>query len=181
MKEPREKRLDKIEELLDKDAFRAALHLLDISAREADSPQDRFPYRNKVIPITEFPLVIGVPLPRQSAQILTLPEKIRSFMDLMSYLAADRKVVARLSIVNGVPLLLATAIQFCFQPSEAYYGNGRYYEADWWYWHYRFRARYAQFMVDWLPFDKLPSELEQTLQNWNQLTFEEQRRNSHQG
>ncbi|MFJ2682239.1 hypothetical protein ACIOYV_00700 [Pseudomonas sp. NPDC087342] len=175
-------RFTKIQGLLNEYVLLSALELLEESAHEAGGPQVRSNYLNWLAPTNRLETAFTAPLPHSYAQSLQLPEKLRSFTDLMSFIASDRAVIAGLSMAQVLPLLLATAIQL-LRPStiSVYYRVRLYDEEGWQYWHHRFSDRYAQFILNWLPLAGLPSELEQPLKEWNQRSHEDQRARHYQG
>lgn len=103
-----------------------------------------------------------------------VPKKVGSLNDAMFFFAADRTLAARVPLTDVMPLLLATAVYFMSR--EVYFDQFPY--RDYYpIWERRFSSACASYIVGWLPFDKLPPDLELTLAQWNRLDFDKQRSN----
>lgn len=111
-------------------------------------------------------------LPRQYAIPSGVPGKIRRFSDAMFFFAADRTVIGGLSQADALPLLLAISMYFSHPSADDF---GYWFQDDWFEWHQQRSGYHAKYIVEWLPFDALPNELESTLQVWSLLDFKDQR------
>jgi len=115
-------------------------------------------------------------VPAQLVKALGLPPKVRTMLDVVSYLTADRLFVARSSQAGLLPLLLAVAVNF-----RAHVAGSPWYDdmTD---------ARSidgllldcSNFMADWLPIEMLVPALEQQVHAWCRRGPRDQRRSRNQ-
>ncbi|NNA59392.1 hypothetical protein HBO27_26460 [Pseudomonas koreensis] len=171
LNQPKDERFDSVRKQLDESITRRAFEILHDSAEQSELRRHRFFF-------ARIPGHIAW-LPRQYVRPQGMPKKIRNFNDVMFFFAAERNAVASISLAEVLPLLLATAIYFSDR-REYYFEDWREYDQFQW-WARVYASEYAKYIVDWLPFDALPAQLESTLESWNTLTFNDQRMNPGQG
>jgi len=115
-------------------------------------------------------LALKAPLPKDYASIVGLPLRVKTMMDALSFLAADRRFLGECSVNRILPLLLAIAANFC---------SGRAIPN----WH-RYSMGHREllikeccdFILRWLPIDNLPDPLESIVSDWSNLKTAAQRR-----
>lgn len=105
------------------------------------------------------------PVPMRIVQALDLPAKVRTMLDVLSYIGADRHYVAHSSQSGLLPVLLAVAANFSAQTrGSEWYGYHQDSQSA------RLIGRAiddcSRFIADWLPLKELPYDLEQEVHAW---------------
>ncbi len=102
------------------------------------------------------------PIPVRFVEVLGMPSAVRTMLDVVSYVRADRDFVVRSSLAGLLPLLLAVAANFrAHTAGPAWYDDTSYTKSvD------RLIDDCSRFIVDWLPVEELPFELEREVHNW---------------
>jgi hypothetical protein len=107
--------------------------------------------------------VMHSPIPAKLVRALGLPGKVRTMLDIMSYLAADREYVAGLSNATLLPLLLAIAANFRAQlPSYMWHDDMWNAQSN-----DQLLRDCSRLIADWLPIHALPQELETEIHGWS--------------
>lgn len=106
--------------------------------------------------------VMQTPIPVNLVQLLGFPRTVRTMLDILSYIAADRLFVVRSSQSSLVPVLLAVAANFTAHgKSFVWYDDTAATQSiD------RILNDCSRFIADWLPVEELPIKLEQEVHNW---------------
>lgn len=101
-------------------------------------------------------------IPASLVKALRLPPKVRTMLDVMSYLAADRVFVARSSQAGLLPLLLAVAVNFrAHAAGSPWYDDGQETRSiD------RLLLDCSNFIAEWLPIEMLAPALEEEVHAW---------------
>ena len=106
--------------------------------------------------------VAQAPIPARFVKALGLPPTVRTMLDAVSYVAADRRFVVRSSLSGLLPVLLAVAANF-----------RAHAQGFVWYDHITGTQSIdhllddcSRFIANWLPVDELPIELEQEVHRW---------------
>jgi hypothetical protein len=115
-------------------------------------------------------LALMVPLPNNYARIVGLPFKVRTMMDALAFIAANRNFLCECSVSKMLPLLLAIAANFCSKRTAANWHPYRKGHREF------FIQECCDFILRWLPFDPLPEPLECTVSDWSNLNISAQRR-----
>jgi len=165
---PESERLNGVRAQLDKSVFEGAAKILE-QIQWSSRPGRRHLFSDRA------PHGMGW-LSHQYVRPNGVPKKVGSLNDAMFFFAADRTLVSRAPLTDVMPLLLATAVYFS-NPPDYYFNGWRYHDNfEWWEW--KASTTYAPYIVDWLPFDQLPPELEVILETWNAFDYDEQRTSS---
>lgn len=126
---------------------------------------ERYRYRGLMYPETWKPHlgeVTQAPIPAGFVRALGLPAKVRTMLDVVSYIAADRDFVVRSSQARLLPLLLAVAANFRAHATGFVWYDDRTdtQSID------SLLDDCSRFIADWLPVEILPPELEQEVHDW---------------
>lgn len=102
------------------------------------------------------------PIPAGFVHALGLPGSVRTLLDVVSYIAADRDFVVRSSQQSLLPLLLAVAANFRAHATGFVWfdASARTQSTD------RLLDDCSRFIANWLPIEKLPDELEEEIRAW---------------
>lgn len=105
--------------------------------------------------------VTHAPIPARFLRALGLPSSVRTMLDVLSYIAADRSYVVR-SSPGLLPLLLAVAANFRTHAAGFVWYDEKTdtQSID------RLSDECSRFIADWLPVEKLPDELEEEIRAW---------------
>lgn len=106
--------------------------------------------------------VMQTPIPVNLVPVLGFPRTVRTMLDIVSYIAADRLFVVRSSQSSLVPVLLAVAANFtAHDKSFVWYDDRAATQSlD------RILNDCSRFIANWLPVEQLPIKLEQEVHNW---------------
>jgi len=114
-------------------------------------------------------LALRTPLPKNYAHAVGLPLKVKTMMDALNFLAADRRFLNQCAVASLLPLLLAVAANFCSNRAAA----------SWQPYRPSYRKLFVQeccgFIARWLPFDELPESLANIVSDWSKLNTAAQR------
>ncbi|MEO6320428.1 MAG: hypothetical protein ABIR56_07150 [Polaromonas sp.] len=102
------------------------------------------------------------PIAAGLVRALGLPGSVRTLLDVVSYIAADRDFVVRSSQADLLPLLLAVAANFRAHAAGFVWFDARTdtQSTD------RLLDDCSRFIADWLPIEKLPDKLEEEIRAW---------------
>lgn len=106
--------------------------------------------------------VTQAPIPAGLARALGFPASVRTMLDVVSYIAADRDFVVRSSQASLLPVLLAVAANFRAHAAGFVWFDARTdtQSID------SLLDDCSRFIADWLPVEKLPDKLEEEIRAW---------------
>lgn len=108
---------------------------------------------------------LRLPIGRTSARTFKLPAHVRSWLDALCYVRADRRYLSGHPFATWGPLLLALTAPSAL-PAAAWYWAGRSARDQRWN---GLLARSMRMAAELLPTEALPSGLEETIEQWCRL------------